>query len=238
MGFKVVLPLEVSGESEKYHRRFNELGAEFVMKHRIMKRITSTILTVSFCLLLSIPCSFARTDKRNEITIVIPAKVLEKSINDVLPIKITRDKEFSGVIWVQSIDRLKLGIDKVSFLANIHGEDIKYKGKIGKLPASLSFGSIDASFNCEASIRYDEEKNILYVKPKITEETKRREVLWLLLKALIGDKEYPVEIQKLKPIIARFSDKSVAINMDISDIYTVNDRLFIALSPNVKVSNE
>jgi D-3-phosphoglycerate dehydrogenase len=33
MGFKVVLPLEVGGESEKYPHRFSELGAEFVGRH-------------------------------------------------------------------------------------------------------------------------------------------------------------------------------------------------------------
>jgi len=33
MSFKVVLPLKVSGESQKYARRFTELGAEFVGQH-------------------------------------------------------------------------------------------------------------------------------------------------------------------------------------------------------------
>ncbi len=32
-GFKVVLPLTVSGESEKYPQKFSELGAEFIGKH-------------------------------------------------------------------------------------------------------------------------------------------------------------------------------------------------------------
>ena len=33
MGFKVVVPLKVGGESEKYPERFRELGAEIVMEH-------------------------------------------------------------------------------------------------------------------------------------------------------------------------------------------------------------
>ena len=33
MGFKVVLPLEVGGESDKYPQRFSDLGAEFVRQH-------------------------------------------------------------------------------------------------------------------------------------------------------------------------------------------------------------
>ncbi len=33
MGFKVVLPLEIGGESDKYPQRFSDLGAEFVRQH-------------------------------------------------------------------------------------------------------------------------------------------------------------------------------------------------------------
>ena len=31
--FKVVLPLDVGGESDKYPQKFSELGAEFVRQH-------------------------------------------------------------------------------------------------------------------------------------------------------------------------------------------------------------
>jgi len=53
-------------------------------------------------------------------------------------------------------------------------------------------------------------------KPKIIEKRNGNEFLWPLLAALINDKEYPVEIQKLKPIITEFSSKTVTINMGIS----------------------
>ena len=71
-----------------------------------MKKIANIIVTSIFCFLLFIPYSFATTDKKNEITIVIPEKVVAKFINDVLPIEITRSKGYSGVIWVKSIDKL------------------------------------------------------------------------------------------------------------------------------------
>jgi len=198
-----------------------------------VKRIPDIIFTLIFCLSLFIPSSFATTDERNEITIVIPARVIAKFINDVLPIEISKGKKFSGVIWVKSVDKLKLEIDKVSFSVNIYGEDIKYTGKIGKLSTSLSFGNIDTSFSCDASIRYDKEKNILYVKPKIVERGNRNKILLPLLLELI-DKEYPVELQKLKPIITKFGDKSATIDMDIANVYTVHDRLLIAIRPRVR----
>lgn|GEM_PF-987746 len=203
-------------------------------KSKTDKHLICLILTAIFCMSLSIPHSFATTDKKREITIVIPAEVLASFVNDVLPVQITNDRKFSGAIWVKSIDKLELGIDKVSFSVNVHGEDITYTGNIGNLPASLSFGSVDASFNCEASIRYDKENSILYVRPQIVEKRNRNEVLWPLLVALIGNKEYPVQIQRLKPLIAKFSNKSVIIRMHISNIYTTKNRLFIEIRPGVE----
>lgn len=202
-----------------------------------MKRIPDIICASIFCLSLFVPYSFATTDEKDEITIVIPARVMAKFINDALPIKITRAKKFSGVIWIKSVDKLKLEIDKVSFSVNIYGEDIKYTGKIGDLSMSLSFGNIDTSFDCDASIRYDKEKSILYIRPKIVERRNKNKILLRLLAELI-DKEYPVEIQKLKPIVTRFGDKSVTIDMDISNVYAVHNRLLIGISPGVKSKNE
>ena len=202
-----------------------------------MKRIPDIICASIFCLSLFVPYSFATTDEKDEITIVIPARAMVKFINDILPIKIIKDKKFSGVIWIKSVDRLELEIDKVSFSVNIYGEDIKYTGRIGNLSTSLSFGSIDTSLNCDASIRYDKEKSILYIRPKIVERRNRNKILLRLLAELI-DKEYPVEIQKLKPIITRFGDKSVTIDMDISNVYAVHNRLLIGIRPSVKSKNE
>ena len=186
------------------------------------------------CVSLLLVHSYAAADKNNEITIVIPARVLQGFINEVLPVEITTHEKVSGVLWIRSIGDLRLGLDKVWFTATIHGENITYRGKIGGLPANLRFGALDSTLNCEASIRYDGKKGLLYVRPKVVEEGKKDDVLWLLLVSLLSDREYPVEVQELKPIAARFSNKTIEIDMDISNIYTANDRLFIALRPTVK----
>jgi len=203
-----------------------------------MKKIASIICALLFCFSLSIPSLSATIDKKNEISIVIPARVVAEFIDDVLPIEITKHKGFSGILKVRSIDKVKLGMNKASFSVNMRGQDIKYTGKIGKLSTSVSLGNIDIYFDCEASIRYDKEKNILYMRPKIIEKRTGNEFLWPLLAALINDKEYPVEIQKLKPIITEFSSKTVTINMDISDVYITNNRLFIGIRPTLKKNSK
>jgi len=149
---------------------------------------------------------------------------------------VIRERNSQALSWVKSVDKLELEIDKVSFRANIYGQDIKYTGKIGKLSTSLSLGSIDTSLNCDASIRYDREKRILYVRPKITERRYGDKALLRLLAELI-DKEYPLEIQRLTPLVTRFGDKSVTIDMDISNVYAVQNRLLIGVRPRVQSKN-
>lgn len=201
-----------------------------------MERHRKAIGFIVICMSLFLVNSYAAADKNNEITIVIPARVLQGFINEVLPVEITTNKKVSGVLWIKSIEDLRLGLDKVWFTAAIHGENIAYSGKIGGLPVNLRFGAIDSSLSCEASIRYDSVKRLLYIRPKVVEEGKKGDVLWLLLVSILSEGEYPVEIQKLEPIAARVSNKTVEIDMDISNIYTTNDRLFIALRPTVKAT--
>lgn len=201
-----------------------------------MKAYRSILVGVVVCVSFLLVQAYASSDKHHEITIVIPARVLQGFIKEVLPVEITTSKELSGVLWVKSIEGLRLGLDKLWFTATIHGENIAYKGKIGGLPANLRFGALESTLNCKASIRYDTKKGLLYVGPKVVEEGKKRDILWLLLVSVLSEGEYPVEVQKLKPIAARFSNKTVEVEMDISNIYTTNDRLFIAMRPTVKAT--
>ena len=172
--------------------------------------------------------------KKEEMTIAIPQELMTEFINDTLPIKIERKTSFSGVIWIESIDRLKLGNDKISFSVDMHGENIGYKKKIGKRPIELELGDVRLSFACEASIRYDKERRILFVKPEIIRESTEDQVLVPLLAALTEGREFPIEIKELESIVTKIGDKSLTIDMEISNIFTLDSILFIGIKPKVK----
>jgi hypothetical protein len=193
--------------------------------------ITLIALLFSFLLVHQI---FAGIEKKDEITIAVPAEVMAKVINDALPIGIKKEKAFSGLIWIVSVDRLKLGDDKVSFSIEIRGENLGYKGNIRETPLVLNFGDVKLAFDCRASIRFDPVKNILYVKPEINDEKPDGQIFVPMLAALTRGREFPVEIQKIKPFIAEFSNNSITINMDISNIHTLNNMLFIGMTPTVE----
>ena len=198
------------------------------------KKAFPIIFVLIFGAILLNPSLSSGEFKKEEMTIAIPEELMVEFINDTLPVKITRKKSFSGVIWIESVDRLKLGNDKISFSMKMRGENIVYNRKIGKRPLELNFGDVQLDFKCEAAIRYDRGRNILYVRPEILQEKTEEQALVPLLAALIEGREFPIEIQELEPIITRIGDKSLTINMDISSIFTLNRILFIGLRPKVK----
>jgi hypothetical protein len=200
----------------------------------MIKRTTWFIPVFIFCVILLGSQSATGELKKEEMTIAIPEELMTEFINDTLPIKIERKTSFSGVIWIESIDRLKLGNDKISFSIDMHGENIGYKKKIGKRPMELEFGDVRLSFECEASIRYDKERNILFVRPEVIQENTDEQVLVPLLATLIEGREFPIEIQKLESIVTKIGDKSLTIDMDISNIFTLDSILFIGIRPKVR----
>lgn len=198
-----------------------------------MKQTKNRLLFLAGILSFLAFCSLASANKKSEITIAVPAELMAQIINDALPIEIEKKKEISGAIWLESIDKLKLENDKISFFMKMRGEDVEYTGKIGKTPMVLSFGNANLAFNCDAALRYDRKRNLLYVKPEIIAEETENESLSVLLAALVSGQEFPLEIQKIKPMIAKLGNDTLTLNMNISNIYTLKDILIIAIKPTV-----
>jgi hypothetical protein len=204
---------------------------------KLIKRYRGTLVAVAMGMWLFSAYSYAASDKDREVTLVIPAGVVQEFINEALPAELTDHDKLSGILRITSVENLKLGLNKVWFTATIHGENIAYEGKISGLPANLRFGALDGTFHCETSIRYDADKRLLCLRPKVTEEAEKGNLLGLLVSLLSG-KEYPVEIGKIKPIETRVSGKTLGIDLDISNIYTADNRLFVALRPRVRTGKE
>jgi len=196
-----------------------------------MKKIGFTVFLFALCLFLLSSRVQAVIEKKKEITIVIPEKVIEKLIKDALPVEITAVKKLSGTIWIQSIDKVRLGKNRVFFSAHLFGKNVKYTDKIGNVSASIALGNIDIFFDLDTITRYDKRKQILYLKPKITRKADNDVVLTHLMETLTEGNEYPVEIQKLKSFITRIGKTKIMIKMDISNIYISKHKLIIEIKP-------
>ncbi|MDP6807947.1 MAG: hypothetical protein QGH96_09600 [Desulfobacterales bacterium] len=93
-----------------------------------MKKIGHAVLPFVLCLFLLSSWALAEIEKKNEITIVIPEKVIERLISDTLPVEITVVKKLSGTIWVQSIDKVNLGKNKIFFFSTPFWKGCKIYG--------------------------------------------------------------------------------------------------------------
>jgi len=180
----------------------------------------------------------AREGVDPEATLVLPVDVLQKIIREVLPVEIEKVENFTGRLWVHSIEKLSLGNNIVSFKARVQGKDLAYMRKIAGYPAALKFGAVDVTFDCSASLSFNQKRRLLIFKPQIRPAEKGNELLTPLLMALVNENEYPVEIEKLKPFDIRLGNSPMLAHTDISSITTLSNRLMIGISPRIQKSEK
>jgi hypothetical protein len=205
----------------------------------IDKKLPFLALLIAVCLFFFFSFSFAQTDGTKPLTMVIPEESINLVAANLLPYAIPMGNNFSGALWVQAIDNIKIGKNKINFFLKILGKDIEFSTKIGNQPINLQLGEANVSGNCEASFRYDKEKKLLFITPRIRDmgsgksSAQATEVLMPLIEGLSGI-EYPVEIQKLEPIKTELQNKALKIHFDISNIYSENNKLFVEIIPSVE----
>jgi hypothetical protein len=205
-------------------------------------KVLKNFALVSIILFLLVSSALAQVNDLREMTVVVPAQSLAKSIKPLLPYKINLGKNFVGSFYVKSIDNIRINNNKISFSSLISGKDIKYATKIGKQVVNFVVGDVNLPSRWEVSFNYDKSKKTLYFKPTLQKSENEKEfsqgdaLLNGLLTALSGI-EYPVELNNLKPVKSEFYNQLWILNMDIADVYTGTDKLFIEVIPTVQIDS-
>jgi hypothetical protein len=200
-----------------------------------MKKLYRNTITFILFLLLCSPAS-GQVKNIKELTVVVPAESIAKFIQPLLPYRIVIGKNFSGSFWVKSIENLKITKNRISFSAHIYGEDIGYSAKIGKQTANFKVGKVNLRNDWETSLRFDKSKKELYIKPHIEgpqnkQDFSQGDILIDTLLNALSDIEYPIDVNRIKPITAELYDTELIINTHISDVYTDSNKLFIEIIP-------
>ena len=200
-----------------------------------MKKLPA-IAAIFFLLFSPAP---VQTEKTKELTVVVPAESIAKFIQPLLPYSIVMGENFSGSFWVKSIENIKITKDRVSFSAHIYGKNIGYSAKIGKQIASFEVGDVNLRHQWEASLRYDKNKKKLFIKPQIESPPNKKDfsqgdILIDTLFNALSDVEYPIDVNRIKPITTRLYNTELTINTDISDIYSNNNMLYIEIIPTAQ----
>lgn len=207
-----------------------------------LKRFWLSIWIVIFYIFFHSTYSFAQAGKIQNITLVVPETGISDLIKGLLPYSIDFGKGFSGSFWIKSIDNINIENGKVIFSTHIYGKDIKYATKIVNQVVSVEVGHINLHNNWETSLRYDKKEKVLYVKPHIEGPNNNKDLSQgdMLLNALLQglrDLEFPISLKDLKPITTEIDSTKITIQMDIVDIHTDNDVLYIETKPTAKKTN-
>ncbi len=204
-----------------------------------MKNLCRVVILSCLILLVNISGSHVHAFSSDEISIAIPHNVITRMIKAALPVNLERGSYLKGRLWVHAIDNLKIGANEVRFDLDIRGENIKLETHLGKQALSMDIGNFNTAFSCNASLQYDAAKQMLYITPYIMQKPNKNPVNKIadnLLQALllVNGVEYPIGIPKLEPLITQISGEQFNIDMEITNITTENDTVFISGQPQLK----
>jgi hypothetical protein len=159
-----------------------------------------------------------------------------------LPYKIDLGQGFVGSFFVKSIDNIRLKKNKIFFTSLISGQNIKYATKFGKQVISIVVGDVNLPSSWEVSFRVDKIKNRLLVRPELEEikdldELSQGDGLLNALLTAFSGVEYPIDLNNIKPVKSKFNKQLWILTMNITDVFSDKDKLFVEIKPAVQIKS-
>lgn len=185
---------------------------------------------------LALPANPAAAE--DYITLSLPESVIAKAVQAILPLNIDAHSDsIEGDITIISISGLQLSDNHLSCLLHLAGNNLAFLTEIAGHEIRLKVGSVEVEFKTRAAIRFDSKEQTLYIKPMI-ENIKDKESgsnadIGQALVALLNGREFPVNLQKMDPLIARTGTKTVTINNRIADIQAAPKLIMLRLTPQI-----
>ena len=119
------------------------------------------------------------------------------------------------------------------------GRDVQVNTEIAGHQIMLKIGNVDLHFQIDAALRYDQASQTLFIRPQLTDlknGTKEQNMeVGNLITGLFHDKELPLAIDRLQPIIADIGSKKLIIDMRIDDIVVQPGALVLHILPDTKL---
>jgi len=172
------------------------------------------------------------------ITLSLPESVIAQAAKAILPLKIDAHSEsIEGDITIINISDLQLSSNHLSCRLQLAGSNLAFLTEIAGHEIRLKVGSVEVDFKTRAAIRFDSKEQTLYIKPKVEslkgEESGSNADIGQALVALLNGREFPVNLQKLDPLIAKTGTKTVTISNRIADIKAAPEMIMLSLAPQI-----
>lgn len=199
-----------------------------------MRRTLQTaMLLISFCL-----PGICGAQQMDTITLNLPESVMTATVQATLPLDIdARSKGLQGSIRIIGIDNLQFGDKYLACRLRIAGNNLKIVSELAGHQINLKIGEVELDFNCTAKLRFDPEKQLLYIRPVVdkmkSEQNGGQGDIGQALVSLLNGREFPVSMQDMKPLVAKSGAKTLLIAMKFVDIQARRDVLQFSLLPEV-----
>ncbi len=174
---------------------------------------------------------------KEPIRLTIPQSVITEVTRALLPIKIdTHSKSVDGDITIINISELKLTDGHLACRLRLGGNNLALLTEIAGHEIRLKVGSIELDVSTDAALRFDIEKQILYLKPIIKDVAgsgsgANGEIGKALIAAMLDGREFPINMQQLDPLVAEAGAKTVTIDTKIVNIEAKLQSLELSLYP-------
>lgn len=169
------------------------------------------------------------------ITLMLPQQIISQAITALMPYSIdTQSESISGDITIVNISEIELSEDLLTCRLHIAGNNLAISTELAGHKIKLNVGSTEIDFTTDAAIRFDETQQILYVKPQVRNlqgGNNGKADIGQALVALFHGQEFPVQMQKIEPLVAKSGAKEITINSRIARIKAVPQAIKIGLVP-------
>jgi len=165
------------------------------------------------------------------IVITIPAQALHQTISDMLPLPLEQTgNKFQGTITVDSISKLAINNNLISIQGQVSGTDMQLTTNIGGQDIRLKLGKLVLPITCDISLRFDPKKKTLFLTPRFQNPTHGQsnsaKTLLPLINAL-GNREYPLQLDTLKPMTSTIGQSTVSVQMEPVNIRAAHNEMVL-----------
>lgn len=197
-----------------------------------------SVVCILFLLNLLLPGQTSAAS-RKMITLTVPDSVLSEALDKSLPLSLdTESNTLSGAITIVKISNLQVQETGIACHIALRGDNMHLDTEIGGQSIQLNVGSLQLGLQCNAVLRFDPARQMLYVKPVISDlqasSTSAQGDIDGLLMAFLNNREFPVKINQLEPLVAETTGKTITINMNIASIRTRQGALQFDILPWVQ----
>lgn len=170
------------------------------------------------------------------IRLTIPQSVITEVTRTLLPIKIdTHSKSVDGDITIINISNLRLTKGHLACRLHLAGNNLALLTEIAGHEIRLKVGSIELDVSTDAALRFDNKRQILYIKPIIKNlegsGSGANGEIGKALVSMLNGREFPISMQELDPLVAEAGAKTVTIGTKIVNIEAKPKMIQLSLHP-------